>query len=131
MYINTLLWNDRTHLMNNTASSPRFSCSGCARTLSFNRSNKRSIGLKFRHLRLRLCTCLLQALLVCFQPHAMMRYLVPTSYRFWHVYVEEEPTEWLQFDTCTPLCLLEWLHLWCSCVWTGLSAFWYAYFRHI
>jgi len=45
-----------------------------------------------------------------------MRYPVPTSYRDWHGYEEEEPTEWRQFGTSSQLCFLEWLHLEFSCM---------------
>ena len=65
-------------------SSLRFSCSGCARTLCFNWSNKCSIGV-YAH-------CLLQSLLVCFQLRGMMRNPVPTSYHDLHGYEEEELT---------------------------------------
>ena len=54
--------------------------------------------------------CLLQALLVCFSPRDMMRNPVPTSYRDFHGYGEEEATEWRHFDTSSQLCFLEWLH---------------------
>ena len=104
-------------------SSLRFSCSGCARTLCFNWSNKCSIGV-FAH-------CLLQSLLVCFQLRGMMRNPVPTSYHDLHGYEEEELTEWRLFDTSSQLCFLEWLHLEFLCAWKRLRPFCYVYFRHI
>ena len=97
-------------------SSMRFSCSGCARTLHCNTSNKWSIGFKSRLFADHLIVCTLFAtnitdsLLVCFYPPDIMRYPMPTSYRDWHGYEEKEPTEWRHFDTSSQLCFREWLH---------------------
>ena len=84
--------------------SLRFSYTGFARTLRFNRSNTWLIGSKFRLFagHLSLCTLFLQAFLVCFYPRDMMCNPVSTTYRDWHE--EEEPTEWLYFDALSQLC---------------------------
>ena len=110
-------------------SSMRFNCSGCARTLHFNRSNKWSIWFKSRllagHLSFVHCSQLASV------PRDVMRNPMPTSYLYWHGYEEEEPTEWRHFDTYSQLCFLEWLRLEFSCAWTRLCAFCYAHVRHI
>ena len=97
-------------------SSMRFSCSGCARTLHCNRSNKWSIVFKSRFFAGHLlfwtlfATNITDSLLVCFYPPDIMRNPMPTSYRDWHGYEEKEPTEWRHFDTSSQLCFREWLH---------------------
>ena len=82
-------------------SSTRCSCSGCARTMRFNRPNTWSIGYISRLFAGRLSFCTLfpthitSVLLAAWHD----AYLVPTSHRDWHGYEEDEPTEWRQFHT--------------------------------
>ena len=108
---------------------------GCALSLRFNRSNKWSIGFKSRLFEGHLGVCTLFAThittLVIFKSHDMMCNPMPTSYRDWQGYEEEEPNEWRHFDTSLQLWIIEWFNLEFSCAGKRLCAFCYAYFCFI